>query len=72
MDGYSGADIDSVVREAGLYALRRDTEISSVGFADFETAMSDIGPSITPQMEKWYRDTQARFQESGKPPIDIA
>ncbi len=72
MDGYSGADIDSVVREAGLYALRRDTEVSSVGFSDFETAMSDIGPSITPQMEKWYRDTQARFQESGKPPIDIA
>ncbi len=72
MDGYSGADIDSVVREAGLYALRRDTEISSVGFADFETALSDIGPSITPQVEKWYKDREARFQESGKPPIDIA
>jgi len=72
MDGYSGADIDSVVREAGLYALRRDTKVSSVGFADFEAAMSDIRPSITPQMEKWYRDTQTRFQESGKPPIDIA
>jgi transitional endoplasmic reticulum ATPase len=72
MDGYSGADIDSVVREAGLYALRRDTEVSSVVFADFETAMTDIGPSITPQTEKWYRDRQARFQESGKPPIDIA
>ena len=72
MDGYSGADIDSVVREAGLYALRRDTEVSSVVFADFETAMTDIGPSITPQTEKWYKDNQARFQESGKPPIDIA
>jgi hypothetical protein len=43
-----------------------------VRFADFETAMGDIGPSITPQTEKWYRDNQARFQESGKPPIDIA
>jgi len=72
MDGYSGADIDSVVREAGLYALRRDTESSIVGVVDFETAMEDIGPSITPQMEKWYRDNQARFQDSGKPPIDIA
>ncbi|MCK4702101.1 AAA family ATPase, partial [Candidatus Bathyarchaeota archaeon] len=72
MDGYSGADIDSVVREAGLYALRRDTESSIVGFVDFETAIGDIEPSITPQMEKWYRDSQARFQDSGKPPIDIA
>ena len=72
MDGYSGADIDSVVREAGLYALRRDTESSIVGAVDFETAIGDIEPSITPQMEKWYRDNKARFKDSGKPPIDIA
>ena len=72
MDGYSGADIDSVVREAGLYALRRDTETSIVGTVDFETAIGEIEPSITPQMEKWYRDNQARFHDSGKPPIDIA
>ncbi|MBN2335096.1 AAA family ATPase, partial [Candidatus Bathyarchaeota archaeon] len=72
MDGYSGADIDSVVREAGLYALRRDTETATVSSVDFDTAMKDIGPSITPEMVKWYKDTNQRFKDTGKPPIDIA
>ncbi len=72
MDGYSGADIDSVVREAGLYALRRSTEADTVNNSDFETAMSEIAPSITPEMVRWYQNTQQRFQEQTKPPIDIA
>jgi len=72
MDGYSGADIDSVVREAGLNALRRDPEADLVISADFETAMSEIAPSITPAMVNWYENTQQRFREQSKPPIDIA
>ena len=72
MDGYSGADIDSVVREAGLWALRRDPEANKVTRSDFETALSEIAPSITPEMVNWYENTQQRFQEQSKPPIDIA
>ncbi len=72
MEGYSGADIDSVVREAGIYALRRDTEANEVTLKDFETGMNEIAPSITPEMIKWHQETQKRFQEQGKPPMDIA
>jgi transitional endoplasmic reticulum ATPase len=72
MESYSGADIDSVVREAGLYALRRNEEATQVTLADFEAAMSEVAPSITPEMIKWYEDTQNRFREQAKPPIDIA
>jgi transitional endoplasmic reticulum ATPase len=72
MDGYSGADIESVVREAGLNALRRDIESNEVNFGDFESAMNDIAPSITPEMVNWYENTQQRFREQSKPPIDIA
>jgi transitional endoplasmic reticulum ATPase len=72
MDGYSGADIDSVVREAGLYSLRRDPETGSVTTADFEAAMEEIAPSITPDMIKWYENSKQRFREQTKPPIDIA
>jgi transitional endoplasmic reticulum ATPase len=72
MEGYSGADIDSVVREAGLHALRRDIEVMLVELKDFEVAMGEIAPSITPEMIKWYQDSQKRFQEQGKPPMDIA
>jgi transitional endoplasmic reticulum ATPase len=72
MDGYSGADIDSVVREAGLNALRRDTETNNVTMSDFESAMNEIAPSITSDMINWYENTQQRFREQAKPPIDIA
>ena len=72
MDSYSGADIDSVVREAGLYALRRIPEADKVQLKDFDNAMTEVAPSITPEMIKWYQDTQKRFRDTGKPPIDIA
>ena len=72
MDGYSGADIDSVVREAGLHSLRRDPDSSSVTMSDFDKAMEEIAPSITPEMLNWYENTQQRFREQAKPPIDIA
>jgi transitional endoplasmic reticulum ATPase len=72
MDGYSGADIDSVVREAGFYALRSDEEANLVTFSNFETAMEEIAPSITPEMISWYESMHTRFKEQVKPPIDIA
>jgi len=50
MAGYSGADIDSVVREAGLHALRRSKESQQVTIDDLEAAMAMVGPSITPDM----------------------
>jgi transitional endoplasmic reticulum ATPase len=72
MDGYSGADIDSLVREAGLNALRRNSEATSVSLMDFESAMDEIAPSITPEMVNWYENSKQRFREQSKPPIDIA
>ena len=72
MDGYSGADIDSVVREAGLSALRKNTESNAVSINDFEVAIDEIAPSITPEMITWYENSKKRFREQIKPPIDIA
>ncbi|MFA9496526.1 MAG: hypothetical protein ACERKS_11490 [Candidatus Bathyarchaeota archaeon] len=39
---------------------------------DFELALAEIAPSITPQMVDWYENTHQRFREQAKPPIDIA
>ena len=72
MAGYSGADIDSVVREAGMNALRRNPEASTVDMEDFDVALSEMMPSITPEMEKWYMDVTKRFKEREKPPMAIA
>ncbi|MCW3979655.1 MAG: CDC48 family AAA ATPase [Candidatus Bathyarchaeota archaeon] len=72
MDGYSGADIDSVSREAAINALRKDVDAAKVTLKDFEDAMAEALPSITPDMEKWYMDVSRRFREREKPPMAIA
>jgi len=71
-DGYSGADIDSIVREAAIFALRRDPESENVSLEDFDRAFEEVKPSITPDMEKWYEQTNQRLREQSKPPMDIA
>ena len=72
MDGYSGADIESVAREAAMHALRKDSESNIVTLKDFEAAMEEVPASITPQMEKWYQDMTKKFREQDKPPMAIA
>jgi transitional endoplasmic reticulum ATPase len=72
MASYSGADIDSVAREAAIYSLRRDPQATKVTLKDFETAMGEISPSITPDMEKWYLDVSKKFRERDRPPMAIA
>jgi len=72
MAGYSGADIDSVCREAALNALRRDMEIELVALSDFEDAMSEVSPSVTPDMEKWYLEISKKFKEPQKPIMAVA
>jgi transitional endoplasmic reticulum ATPase len=72
MDKYSGADIDSVAREAAMNSLRNDTEAVKVNLKNFIDAIEDIVPSITPNMERWYKDTDKRFREREKPPMTIA
>ena len=65
--GYSGADISSVCREAAMNALRRDINAKEVTFSDFEKAMEEIPPSISPEIEKWYRSFMNQVRRLQKP-----
>jgi transitional endoplasmic reticulum ATPase len=65
--GYSGADIESVCREAALYALRKDISAKEVAFADFQEALKRIGPSITSDMENWYKSFVKQIRKVQKP-----
>ena len=65
--GYSGADIESVCREAALIALRRDINSKEVRFSDFREALKKIGPSITPDMDNWYRNFMKQARKAQKP-----
>ncbi|MEM4251818.1 MAG: AAA family ATPase, partial [Candidatus Bathyarchaeia archaeon] len=53
--GYSGADIESICREAAMNALRRDPDSREVTLVDFRNAMAKIKPSITPDVNTWYQ-----------------
>ncbi|MDK2983941.1 MAG: transitional endoplasmic reticulum ATPase [Thermococcaceae archaeon] len=77
-EGYSGADLAALVREAALIALRRAVSITPkelieeqaeefleklrVSKRDFEEAMKKVGPSITRYMLDYYK----QFEESRK------
>ncbi|MEM1994712.1 MAG: CDC48 family AAA ATPase [Nitrososphaerales archaeon] len=52
--GYSGADLQALVREAGLSALRAFGDSPVVKLADFQSALNRVRPSITKDVESWY------------------
>jgi len=64
---YSGADIEAFCREAGMNALRRDMNIKEVGMKDFEDALSRIGPTITDNMDQWYKGFMQQARKAQKP-----
>jgi len=69
---YSGADIEALCREAAMAALRKDTKTKEVTLADFEEARKRIGPSITPDMEKWYKSFMQQARQVQKPATPVA
>jgi transitional endoplasmic reticulum ATPase len=54
-EGYSGADLEALAREAALFALREDMKSKEVGQKDFEKALKKIRPSITEDVYKKYQ-----------------
>jgi transitional endoplasmic reticulum ATPase len=53
--GYTGADLEDLVRRAGLQALREDLASETVTMRLFEKALELSRPSVTPEMEEEYR-----------------
>ncbi len=62
-EGYVGADIESVCREAAINALRNDIEIKEVTMADFEKALERVKPSVTKELEEAYENIQETFNK---------
>jgi transitional endoplasmic reticulum ATPase len=69
---YSGADIEALCREAAMNALRDDVNTKEVTLADFQEAMKRIGPSISPNMEKWYKEFAKQLRQVQKPATPVA
>ncbi len=69
---YSGADIESLCREAAMHTLRRDLSAGVVTMNDFQAALKEVSPSVTPDMEKWYKDFSQHFRQIKKPSTPVA
>jgi transitional endoplasmic reticulum ATPase len=69
---YSGADIQGLCREAAMLALRRDIEAKEVSLNDFQKTIEKVGPSISPDMETWYKGFMRQIRRVSKPTTPIA
>ena len=54
-EGFTGADLAALVREAALQALREDINTRVVKMRHFEAALRKVRPSVTPQMVEFYK-----------------
>jgi transitional endoplasmic reticulum ATPase len=70
--GYSGADIQAYCREAALKALRRNITAKIVTLADFKDVERKIGPTISPDMETWYKGFVKQVRQVRKPTTPVA
>ena len=62
-DRFTGADLEDVVRRAGLNALRRSLKAAEVSMVDFEEALKDSRASVTPELEREYESMKARLKQ---------
>jgi len=62
-EGYSGADLTALVREAALNVLRRNREAIQVSMEDFEYALRKIPPSLTQEIIKFYEVWSSRTKQ---------
>jgi transitional endoplasmic reticulum ATPase len=68
---FSGADIDALCREAAMVALRKDVNANQVTSSDFDEARKRVGPSVTPDMEKWYKSFMQQARQVQKPATPV-
>lgn len=62
-DRFSGADLEDLVRRAGLVALRQSLNVAQVTQAHFDEAMKDARASVTPEMETEYAQMASRLKQ---------
>ncbi|MBX3593654.1 CDC48 family AAA ATPase [Sphingomonas sp.] len=62
-DRFTGADLEDVVRRAGLAALRTTPRSDQVTMAHFEAALADSRATVTAEMERDYEQMVAKMKQ---------
>jgi transitional endoplasmic reticulum ATPase len=60
---FTGADLEDLVRRAGLFALRGSMEAKEVTMANFERAREETRASVTEDMERDYEEMRKRLKQ---------
>jgi transitional endoplasmic reticulum ATPase len=63
---FTGADLEDLVRRAGLFALRESLGAEIVTAAHFERALKDTRASVTPEMEREYERIQENLKQDAR------
>lgn len=70
-DGYTGADLEAVAREAAYFALREDIESKQVKKIDFTEALKKIKPSVNKSTIDLYKRIEETYLKSAKAALPI-
>lgn len=62
LDGYTGADIEGLCREAAMIALRENRKAKRVMTAHFQEAMKTVRPSLDEDTTKFYEELGKRLE----------
>jgi transitional endoplasmic reticulum ATPase len=62
--GYVGADIESICREAAIFALREDMKSKTIKMKHFEMALEKVRSSSTPEIETMYAEMEKTFRSA--------
>lgn len=62
LDGYVGADIEALCREAAIIALRQDEDATQVAREHFSLARQRVHPTVTPQVSEYFMKVSQGFK----------
>lgn len=69
---YTGADLEDLVRRAGLFALREaGNDVKEVNMSHFSQALNASRPTVTPEMEEEYRTIEGKLKQAAVQPNGI-
>ncbi len=66
---FTGADLEDLVRRAGLSALRRGLDSGKVKMTDFEAALTETRASVTPEMLEEYAKIEDTLKSEATRPL---
>ena len=63
-EGYVGADLEAVCREAAILALRKDMKSKEIIAKEFDDALEKVRPSATKEIKQAYEEIKEHFKSA--------